>query len=145
MTEIRRGWSSTSVNVNIQNPSKDSLPNSFSTNPSQITEEPFVVDSASVHSSPDSLVVDQYHDDEPLPGFPTSSNTDTLDYSVPEGRFVRLINSDEILRYTKDVTMQVGYIILSLYPYMSFQTPHGDSLRGETFNNHIPPVRFNFE
>jgi hypothetical protein len=135
-----RRQSSTSVDVDVRNPSTESLPSSFTTNPPQITDDPSTIDSTSVHSSLDSLAVDQY--DEPSPSSPTPS---IPDYSVPEGRFVRLINSDEIPRYTKDVTMQVVCTILSLHPYISLQTPRGDSFRGETFNNHIPPVRCNFE
>ena len=46
---------------------------------------------------------------ESLPISPMSFITATLDYLVPEGHFVRLINSDQTSRYMKDVTMQVGY------------------------------------
>jgi hypothetical protein len=105
MSEIRRRQSSTIV-VDIQNPSTESLPISFSTNPPQITDEPLAMDSF------DS---------------PTSSN-DTLDNFVPEGRFVQLINSDQIPRYDKNVTMQVSYTILPLHPYIYLQIPGGDNL-----------------
>ena len=71
-----------------------------------------------------SIVVNvQYPTTEPLPissstnpRSPTSSINPTLDYFLPEGRFVQLINSDQIPRYTKDAKMQVGYTIQSLQP-----------------------------
>ena len=103
-TELRRRRSSTSVVVEVQNPSTRSLPISFSTNPPQITDEPFAMDSSPDHSSPDSPAVDLH--DEPLPRSPTSS-----DYLLPEGRFVQLINSYQIPRHAKNVTMQVDRTI----------------------------------
>jgi hypothetical protein len=138
MKGIRRRQSSTSVDVDVRDLSTESFSISSLTNPPQITDEPFAVDSASVHSSPDTRAVDQL--DELLPGPPTSSHPAALNYSVPEGRFVQLINSDQIPRYTKGETMQVGYTFPSLYPYISLQTPRGDTLRCETVNNHIPLV-----
>jgi hypothetical protein len=113
MNEARRRRSSTSVMVDVQNPSTESLPLSSLTNPPQITEEPLALDldSATVHSSPDSPAVDLHH--ELGPGSSTSSNLTLEEYLVPEGRFIQLINSDQIPRYTKDATMQVGYTILS--------------------------------
>jgi hypothetical protein len=50
------------------------------------------------------------------------SNAATLDYYVPDGRFVQLINSDQVPRYTKDALMQVEYIILLPHPHISLQT-----------------------
>ena len=84
------------------------------------------MESTTAHSSPDPPVVDQH--DEPVPGSPTSSNAATLDYYLPDGRFVQLINSDQIPRYTKDALMQVEYTILSPHPYISLQTSRGDTL-----------------
>ena len=125
--EVRRIQSSTSFRLDVQNPSTESLPISLSiTNPS-ITEEPLPMeDSAAAHSSSDSPVVGQH--DEPVPGSPTSSRAPTLDYSLPEGRFVQLIISDQIPRYTKDALMQVEYTVPSSHPYISFQTSRGDIL-----------------
>jgi hypothetical protein len=91
------------VYADVQNPSTEPPPNSSSTYPPQITEEPFATDSAGIRSSPDSPVVDQH--DESLHRFSTPPNAATLDYSVPEGRDVQLINSDEVPRYTKDFKM----------------------------------------
>ena len=125
MNEIRRRRSSTSIVLNVQYPSTESFPISSSTSPPKITDELFAVDYFAGRSSPDSPAVDLY--EEPTSS-PTSSDHPTLDLDLPEGRFLQLINSDQIPRYTKDATMQVGYTILSLHPYISLQTPHGDSL-----------------
>jgi len=38
----------------------------------------------------------------------------TLVNFLPEGRSVQLINSDQVPRYTKNITMQVGYIVILL-------------------------------
>jgi hypothetical protein len=123
--EVRRGQSSTSFVVDIQSPSAESIPITPSTtNP--ITDDPHAMESATAHSSPDSPVVVQH--DGPVPGSPTPFNAATLYDDLPEGRFVQLINSDQIPRYTKDAFMQVEYTILSPYPYISLQTSHGDNL-----------------
>ena len=107
MSETRRRPSSTIV-VDIQNSPR-------------ITDEPFAVDSSTDHPSPDSPGVDLH--DEPL-GSPTPSNHQTLeDLSWPQGHFVQLINSDQIPRYNKNATMQVGCYIISLYTHTSCR-PH---------------------
>ena len=109
MNEARRRPSLTSFIVDVQNPSTESLPTTpFATGP-PLTEEPLAMESATAHSPPDSPVVDQH--DEPVPDSPTFSDAEVLDYYLPDGRFVQLINSDQIPRYTKDVLMQVEYII----------------------------------
>ena len=143
LNEIRTGQPDllTSIVVDVQHPSTDSLPISSWASPPQIADEPFAVESSTVHSSPDLPAVDL--PDEP--GSPTSSNAATLDYFIPDGRFVQLINSDHIPRYTKNATMQVvGYSILSLHTYISLQIPRGDGIRCETFNNRFPLVGCNF-
>jgi len=126
MDEIRREVSLTSFVVDVQNPSTESLPTSlWTTNP--IADEPVAMESATVHSSPDSPVVDQR--DGPVPGSPTSSNAATLDYYLPEGRFVQLINSDQIPRYDKDAVIprvETSYDVKPLtttFPY--FPEPNG--------------------
>ena len=130
MSEIRRRQSSTII-IDIQNPSTESLPIPSPTYPPQITEEPSAMDSS----------VDLH--DESTPGSPTSSNQTLDDLIWPEGRLVQLINSDQIPRYEKNVKMQVSYTILPLRPYICLQIPRGDSLRSETLNNRIPLVRCN--
>ena len=125
MNEICREQSSTHIILDVQYPSTESIPISSSTNLPRITDEPFSVDYSTGCSSSDSSVV--ILRDEPAVGSPTSSNSPTSeDVNLPEGHFLHLINSDQIPRYTKDATMQVGYIMLSSHTYISLQTPRGD-------------------
>ncbi|KAI0277909.1 hypothetical protein BGY98DRAFT_934068 [Russula aff. rugulosa BPL654] len=72
--------------------------------------------------STESLPMDPH--DEPVPGLPTSSSAATLDYYLPEGRFVQLINSEQIPRYTKVPSckprMEIPYDVKPLtttFPY----------------------------
>ncbi len=123
---VRRRQSSTSFVVDVQFPSTESLPISPSTTNPPVTEEPLTLESATAHSPPDSPAVDQH--DELVPGSPTPSNQTTFDYDLPEGRFVQLINSDQIPRYTKDALMQVEYTTLLPHPYIPLQTSRGDTL-----------------
>jgi hypothetical protein len=109
-SEIHMSQSSTSVAVAVPYPLTESLPLSSNYLP-QITDRPFSIDYPTDHSSPDPPAVD-LHGEPPL-GSPTSSNHPTFDYFLPEGRLVQLINSDQIPRYAKNATMQVGYTNLS--------------------------------
>jgi hypothetical protein len=84
------------------------------------------MESTTAHSSFDSLAVDQH--DEPVSGSSTPSNAATSDYNVPEGRFVQLINSEQIPRYEKNALMQVECTILSPHPHISLQTTRGYAL-----------------
>ena len=68
----------TSIGIDIQNPSMESLPD-ISINSQEFTEEPMAMDT-SKQSSLDNLF-------------------------LPEGRFIQLINSEQIPRYTKHDTM----------------------------------------
>jgi hypothetical protein len=126
MNEIRTRQSSTSVDMDVPYPPTGSLPISSSNHLPQTTDRPFSIDYSTIQSSPVSPAVDLHG--EPLPSSPTSSNHPTLDLNWPEGRFVQLINSDQIPRYEKNATMQVRYAMLSLHTYISLQTPRGDSL-----------------
>jgi hypothetical protein len=94
--------SSTSLVFEVQNPSTESLPISSVMNPPPLSEEPFAVDTATAHSSPITTPADLY--DEGL----MRSHTSLTDSLLPEGRFVQLINSDQIPRYMKNITMHVG-------------------------------------
>ena len=97
MTGDRRKRSSTSVVLNVQNLSTQSDPVSSSTRtyPPQVTTEPFDTDTATACSSPASATVD-LHGEAPI---------QPLNNFLPEGRFVQLINSDQVPRYTKNITM----------------------------------------
>ena len=126
MNETRGRLSLSSFIVDVQNPSTESHQvTPLATSP-PITEEPLAIESATAHPSPGSRFVDQH--DEVVPGSPTSSSAETLDYYLPEGRFVQLINSDQIPRYNKDALMQVEYTTLSPHPYVSLQTSRGNTL-----------------
>lgn len=116
MDRINKKRSSTSVVLNVQNPSTESLPISSTTNPPPLMEEPFSLDSATAHSSPVASSV--YLHDEGL----IRSLTSLSDYLLPEGRFVQLINSDQVPRYTKNVTMRVGYIPIPMTTFLHLLT-----------------------
>ena len=107
MDENRRNLSPTSVVFNVQNPSTESLPLSSLTHPGQLTEAPFAIETVTPHLSPVSTAADP-HDEASI------HSLATLDSLLPEGRFVQLINSDQVPRYTKNITMQVGYIVILL-------------------------------
>jgi hypothetical protein len=96
----RRRRSTTSFVVDVQNPSTESLSITPSTN-QPIAEEPLPMESATPPSSHDLAVVDQH--DEPALRSPTSP--DNALNSLPEGRIVKPINSDQIPRYTRDALM----------------------------------------
>jgi hypothetical protein len=51
------------------------------------------------------------------------------DFYMPEGRYLQLINSNQVPRYTKDIGMQVNGIVLLFYTYTCWQTQSGDILR----------------
>ena len=113
--------SSNSYDVDVQNPSTESLPM-----PSAITEGPPATESVTAHSSPNSPNVD--HHDELVPVSPARSNAETVHYYLPDGRFVQLIHSDQVPRYTKDALMRVKYTAVLPHPYISLQTSCGGSL-----------------
>ena len=89
----RRCGSSTSINLSIQGPSTDSLP---------ITsmEESMAIDHA--HSAPSYSATGQ---SETVSQHSTIASSATSEFILPEGRFVQMIHSDQILRYDKNVTM----------------------------------------
>ena len=97
-----RRRSTTSVILGVQTPSTESLSITHSGNLPQKTDEPFAIDSPTIHSSPYSSVADLTP-----PRSPTSSNHQSMvyDIEVPDGRTVELFNSEQIPRYTKNATM----------------------------------------
>jgi len=90
-----RGRSSASMVLNLQNLSNESAPIPSSVYPPRVTAEPFDTDTATAYSSPDSTALD-LHGEAPI---------QYLNNVLPEGRFVQLINSDQVPRYTKNITM----------------------------------------
>ncbi|KAH9981642.1 hypothetical protein BJV74DRAFT_887437 [Russula compacta] len=96
--EQRTGSSTSMVlDLRIQNPSTDSLRITPSTNPQILVEEPMAMD-LPAYSSPVSFTMEHL---ETASQFTVSSATS--DFLLPEGRFVQLIISDQIPRYTKDI------------------------------------------
>ena len=91
----RRRLFSTSMVLNAQNLSTESVPISSSVHPPQVTTEPFDTDTATACSSPVSAAL-ALHGEAPI---------QHLNNFLPEGRFVQLINSDQVPRYTKNITM----------------------------------------
>jgi len=95
----------TSIGLNIQSPSTESLPSAPLIYPLELTEEPMSIESPTRSSSPISLV----------DGLETASqhsqrtSSAPPDYKLPEGCSVYPINTGEIPRYTKNITMQVYY------------------------------------
>ena len=87
-------------NVRVQNPSTEPLPIT-SINAQQTTEEPMAMDTSthlSRHISPsDRAETASQNSHISFPAAPVSP--------LPEGRFLQLINSDQIPRYTKNATM----------------------------------------
>ncbi|KAH9003499.1 hypothetical protein EDB86DRAFT_2826626 [Lactarius hatsudake] len=96
-----RRSSTTSVVVEVVNPSTDSLPHRFFTGEPPLTEEPYTIGHLSV--------VDTLDLREGLPEHnpATSSSSVTSDFDLPYGRFLQMIHSEQVPRYSKDVTVQV--------------------------------------
>ena len=89
-----------SVILNLENASTESLPTT-SIDAQEITEEPMAMDT-STHSPPHISPSDRA-ETASQNSHPGSSTTSF--FPLPEGRSVKLINSDQIPRYTKNVTM----------------------------------------
>ena len=91
----RRRRSSNSMVLNIQNVSTELVPISSSVYAPQVIAEPFDTDTPTAYSSPVSAAVDLYGE---VPIQPSNN-------VLPEGRSLQLINSDQVPRYTKNITM----------------------------------------
>ncbi|KAI9509043.1 hypothetical protein F5148DRAFT_815641 [Russula earlei] len=101
------------------------------TPPPPLTEEPFAVDPATAHPFPVSPAEDTTN--EPSLLSPSVSSMDSL---LPDGRFVQLINSDQIPRYTKNIKIsreEEPYDVQALttmFPYFSYPSgPEQGSLK----------------
>jgi len=111
---FRRGRQrTTSIDVSVRSPSPASVPNASSINAQEFPEGPKAMDTSSL-SSPLILPADRLETVSPTTSFAAS------DILIPDGRLVQLINSDQIPRYTKNVTMQVHYSIIALQPLRMF-------------------------
>jgi hypothetical protein len=110
--------SSGSVAVSVEAPSTESLPRT-SSSPPPLTSESFAIGSPTAHSSSVSVTADIPED---LHLSPTASSL-ISDLDPPEGHLIAPIHPEEVLRYSKDIKMQVNYTVLLLHPYICWQKP----------------------
>ena len=92
----------TSIGLNFQNPSTESLPQ-------EITEELMTVETSTRSPSRISLAC---RSETASQHAYTASSASLNCFMLPEGRIVQLINSDQIPRYTKNVATQVDYFFI---------------------------------
>jgi hypothetical protein len=92
-TPLTRG-KTTSLDVHVQSPSLESLVNPSPTRLKPLTEEP---EELPIVSS----LADHFETASQRPSFAASA------FYLPEGRFLQLINSEQVPRYTKGIKMQV--------------------------------------
>ena len=117
----RRRQSSTSVVVEIVTPSTESLPLSLFPNQQPLSEEPYTIGSPNyrltVPDAPDAREGLPPH--SPIDSPPST----TSDLDLPDGRVLQLFNSEQVPRYTRDVTVQVDDIITSMKPLSHLAGP----------------------
>ncbi|KAF8258384.1 hypothetical protein EI94DRAFT_1708061 [Lactarius quietus] len=138
----RRRQSSTSVVVEVVNPSTESLSHRFITD-RPLTEEPYIIGSPTGHLSvPD--IVDLREGLPPdIPqvttsdSSPPSCTTLDSDLDLPSGRFMTMIHSEQVPRFTKFAGVQVDNMITIIRPlqYVFWQIPRTDTLRNPAFDN----------
>jgi len=124
------------VIVDVQTPSTESLPITSPTPspaiPQQLTAEPLAMNT--ICSSPVSAMTEIHPESSQLSL--TASSSGISDLSLPDGRFVQLIHSDQVPRYSKDITIsrdQKPYDIhplTTLFPYFP-DTGVPDNVPGE--------------
>ena len=114
-----RRRSTTSVVVGVETPSTESLPLSPSANQQPLLEEPYAMPSPIYPTYPVADAGEGSPNHSPI----SSSPSTTFNLDLPEGRFLQLINSEEVPRYTKEVMVQVDYIITSIKPLSLFAGP----------------------
>ena len=98
----RRKRSSTSVIVGVVNPSTDSLPLSPLTSQPPLTDEPYAI-GYPIDTSPPVVDAPDAREGSPQHSPTTSSPTSLFD--IPVGRFLQLINSEQVPRYSKEITV----------------------------------------
>jgi len=107
---IRRGaQSTTSIGWDIQNPSTESLPNTSLINAREFTEALTTVET-STHSPRISLAD---RSETASQHSHTASSAPSDHFILPEGRILQLINSNQIPRYAKNITVQVDYFFIA--------------------------------
>ena len=104
ITGHHRGQSSTSVVVEIENPSTESLSHGQLADSPTLQDEPYSVGSPTLHSSPSSKPSNL--PEESPRSTPTASLMSEFELPhLPEGRFLQMIISEQVPRYTKSVTV----------------------------------------
>jgi len=98
----RQKQRTTSIGLNVQNPSTESLP-TITVNAQEITEEPMAMDTDTDAHSSRSISPSDRAETASQNSHTASSATSVL--ALPERRLLQLINSDQIPRYTKNATM----------------------------------------
>jgi hypothetical protein len=97
----RQKQKTSSLDVNVQSPSLESL--AISTHSRPLIEGPMAI--SPTQPSIASSVTDHHETASQRPSFEAS------EYFLPEGRELHLINSEQIPRYSKNITMQVDCAI----------------------------------
>ena len=97
----RRGCSSTSLVVGIENPSTPSLHRGRRANSPPLSES-YSIGSPTLLSSPASKALDLSEESPPLT--PTTASP-ISDFDRPDGRSLKLIVSEQLRRYTKGITV----------------------------------------
>jgi hypothetical protein len=100
-TSLTRG-KTTSLDVHVQSPSLESLVIASPTHLQPLTEEPEPISTTQLPIV--SPLADHSETASQRPSFAASA------FSLPEGRFLQLINSEQVPRYTKSIRMQVDPI-----------------------------------
>ena len=127
----------TSVVLDVHNSAAEPLPTSSSTNSQRLMDESYVIGSPPAHYSP--IYATAEESSQRLP--PASLVMPDL----PEHCALRLMDSDDVPRYSKGIKMQVNASssILPLHTYACWQTQREDILSNQTFNKNIPLVSLN--
>ena len=106
----------TSIDFDIQNPSTESLPNSLSLIGANVQESTAV--ETSTHSPSRISFADRW--EATSQHSYTTTSAPLNHFMLPEGRILQLINSDQIPRYTKNVTTQVDSFFMTVTTQSSY-------------------------
>ena len=117
----RRRQSSSSVVVVIENPSTVSLPLSRFANQQPLPDEPYTIGSPIDQPYPVGVfdIREGLLRHSPIASSPSA----TSNLELPDGRILQLINSEQVPRYTKEVMVQVDYVITSIKLLSLFSGP----------------------
>ena len=128
----RQSSPSPSVVVGVVDPSTDLRPPRRSSIQLPLTDEPYTIGSPIVPDAASARKGPPRH--SPVDSSPSA----TSNLELPEGRFLQLINSEQVPRYTKEVTVQVTCITTTIKPLSRSYRP-----RERTYYE-IPPLTTTF-